>query len=129
VTIQRLAVLYDGNCPLCRQAGSWLGRQPMRVTIDLVRAGSPTARRLFPDLDHDATLRDITVVADTGAVYVGDAAWLTCLWALDSYRALSYRLARPGMRGAAREVVALASAARNRFREDDGCDTAACATG
>lgn len=142
MTIQRLTVLYDGGCPLCRQASSWLGRQPRLVTIDLQEAGSPTARRLFPRLDHDATLRDITVVADiievadiidgrqrrAGAVYVGDAAWLICLWALDSYRALSYRLARPGMRGAAREVVALASAARNRFREDDGCDTAACAT-
>ncbi|GAA1029711.1 hypothetical protein GCM10009557_19230 [Virgisporangium ochraceum] len=69
------------------------------------------------------------MVADTGAVYVGDAAWLVCLWALDTYRALSYRLARPGLRGAAREVVALASAARTRFREDGGCDTAACATG
>ena len=127
--IRGLTVLYDGACPICRQARLWLGRQPARVSLDFVEAGSQTARRRYPDLDHRATLRDITVVADTGAVYVGDAAWLVCLWALDSYRALSIRLARPGLRGAAREVVALASAARTWLKEDDGCDTTACATG
>jgi predicted DCC family thiol-disulfide oxidoreductase YuxK len=136
----RLTVLYDGNCPVCRQAGSWLGRQPQLVPIRLVKAGSETARRLYPGLDHDATLRDITVVATVHdgrqrwpeAVYVGDAAWLICLWALDAYRALSIRLAQPGLRGAARQVVAMASqarrATRNRLREDDGCDSDACAT-
>jgi len=123
-----LTVLYDGHCPVCRQAGAWLGRQPQRVRLTLVEAGSTTARRLYPGLDHDATLRDITVVADTGAVYVGDAAWLICLWALDAYRATSIRLAQPGLRGAARQVVAVASRARGLLREDDGCDSDACAT-
>ena len=127
--IARLTVLYDGACPICRQAKSWLGRQPARVSLDFEKAGSQTARQRFPGLDHRATLRDITVIADTGAVYIGDAAWLICLWALDSYRPLSFRLAQPGLRGAAREVVAMASATRNWLREDDGCDTTACATG
>jgi predicted DCC family thiol-disulfide oxidoreductase YuxK len=125
----RLVVLYDGHCPICRRAGSWLGRQPQLVPIELVEAGSPAARRRFPDLDHRATLRDITVVADTGAVYTGDAAWLVCLWALDSYRALSFRLAQRGLRGAARQVVALASDVRHWTREDgygDGCEADAC---
>lgn len=147
--ITRLTVLYDASCPLCRSARRWLGRQPARVTLDFEEAGSETARRLFPGLDHDATLRDITVVADTAAVYVGDAAWLICLWALDSYRATSLRLAQPGMRGAARQVVAMASATRawlrdpdevldpasaarpakapsDQLMEDGSCDSAAC---
>jgi len=126
--IRRLTVLYDGDCPICRQARLWLGRQPARVSLDFEKAGSQSARQRFPGLDHRATLRDITVVADTGAVYVGDAAWLICLWALDSYRALSFRLAQPGLRGAAREMVAMASAARTWLKEDDGCDTTACTT-
>jgi hypothetical protein len=137
--IHRLTVLYDAHCPICRQARSWLGRQPARVSLDFVEAGSQPARRLYPGLDHGATLRDITVVATLfdgrqrrwEAVYVGDAAWLICLWALDSYRALSIRLARPGLRGAAREVVAMASATRTWLKKDgyrDGCEAAACAT-
>ena len=122
----RLVVLYDGRCPLCRQARAWLATQPQLVTLDFEEAGSEAARHRFPGLDHDATLRDITVVADTGAVYTRDAAWLVCLWALDSYRALSVRLAQPNLRGVAREVVAAASAVRAKFREEDcGCEAAA----
>lgn len=123
-----LTVLYDGHCPVCRQAGTWLGKQPQRVPITLVEAGSETARHLYPGLDHDATLRDITVVGDDGGVYVGDAAWLICLWALDAYRATSIRLAQPGLRGVARQVVAMAARARKGLREDDGCDSDACTT-
>ena len=79
-------------------------------------AGSPTARQRFPGLDHDATLRDITVVADTGEVYVGDGAWLACLWALVDYRAMADRLASPHLLPVARRVVAAASAAREWTR-------------
>jgi predicted DCC family thiol-disulfide oxidoreductase YuxK len=127
----RLVVLYDGDCPICRHARSWLFMQPQLVPLEFEKAGSAAARRRFPGLDHRATLRDITVVADTGAVYVGDAAWLICLWALDSYRPLSIRLAQPGLRGAAREVVAMASATRTWLKKDDygdGCEATACAT-
>jgi hypothetical protein len=136
----RLVVFYDGQCSICRAARSWLMMQPQLVTIDFEMAGSAQARRLFPGLDHDATLRDITVVADfddgrhgrARAVYVGDAAWLMCLWALDSYRAMSIRLAQPALRGTARQVVAMASGVRNWLKEDgyrDGCEADACATG
>jgi hypothetical protein len=99
--------------------------------LEFEEAGSEAARRRFPNLDHDATLRDITVVADTGAVHRSDAAWLICLWALDSYRSLSFHLAQPNLRGVARQAVAMASAMRARFREeeDGACETAACATG
>lgn len=127
--IRALTVLFDGHCPICRRASTWLGRQAKLVPIELIPAGSPPARRRFPRLDHDATLRDITVVADTGAVYTGDAAWLIVLWALDSYRGLSIRLAQPGLRGVARQVVTLAAAVRTYTREDvygDRCDAQAC---
>ena len=83
------------------------GREPGRGG-----RASPDARRLFPGLDHDATLREITVVADTGEVYLGDAAWLACLWALAEHRALAYRLARPALRPVARQLVSAAAAVR-----------------
>jgi predicted DCC family thiol-disulfide oxidoreductase YuxK len=127
---RRLTVLYDAACPLCRSARTWLAGQAPLVPLEFVAAGSDEARRRFPDLDHAATLRDITVVADAGAahaVYSGDAAWLTCLWALDGYRALAIRLAAPGLLPVARQVVAAAAALRRRTtgtgtRYGAGCD-------
>jgi len=115
--IGQLTVLYDGGCPLCRAARRWLQGRDQLVPLRFVPAGSPTARGLFPGLDHDATLRDLTVVADTGDVYEGDAAWLTCLWALAGYRDMADRLARPHRLPVARRMIATAAAVRRRTRD------------
>ncbi|HEU4423893.1 MAG TPA: DCC1-like thiol-disulfide oxidoreductase family protein [Pilimelia sp.] len=112
--IAYLVVLYDADCPLCRAARRWLASRPQVVPLHFLPAASPEARRLLPGLDHAATLRDITVVADTGEVYVGDAAWLACLWALSGYRELADRLAQPHLLPAARKVIAAAAAVRER---------------
>jgi hypothetical protein len=97
--------------------------------LEFIAAGSDPARRRFPDLDHDATLVDVTVVADSGAVYGGDAAWLMCLWALAGYRAVSLRLAGPGLRPLARRMVRAASRIRTATIDGDygqDCDDARC---
>ena len=108
-------VLYDAHCPLCRAARHWLATRAQLVPLDFVPAGSAQARGRFPELDHTATLRDLTVIADSGEVYVGDAAWLACLWSLADYRGLAERLARPRLLPLARRIVAGASGLRERL--------------
>jgi len=140
--VRRLTVLYDANCRLCRTARRWLESRPQLVPLEFVPAGSDAARERFPGLDHRATLRDLTVVADNGAVYAGDAGWLACLWALEGYRESAAMLASPAMLPIARRVIATAAAIRVRDRarygyadaEDDtawdndaGCGDGACA--
>ncbi|MEV6815556.1 DCC1-like thiol-disulfide oxidoreductase family protein [Micromonospora sp. NPDC051296] len=115
--IRRLTVLYDAHCPLCRAARGWLASRTQLVPLEFLPAGSAEARRRFPGLDHEATLRDLTVVADTGEVYAGDGAWFACLWALAEHRATAERLARPHLLPLARRMVAAASAIRERVRE------------
>jgi len=117
--ISYLLVLYDAGCPLCRAARRWLASRAQLVPLHFLPAGSPEARRLLPGLDHDATRRDVTVVADTGEVYVGDAAWLACLWALVNYRDMAGRLAQPHLLPMARTMIAAAAAVRERTRDPD----------
>jgi predicted DCC family thiol-disulfide oxidoreductase YuxK len=114
--ITRLTVLYDASCGLCRTARSWLAGRSQLVPLEFLAAGSDEARRRYPALEVEQTLADITVVADDGGVYTGDAAWLMCLWALDGYRGLAARLARPGLRGVARQVAASAGSLRAALR-------------
>lgn len=95
IDVDRLVVLHDPGCPLCRRFASWLAGQPFLVPLDLVPAGSETARRMFPTLDHAATLRDITVVGSDGSVWTNEHAWVMCLWATRAHRGLAERLARP----------------------------------
>ncbi|CAL9548617.1 hypothetical protein SUDANB108_04416 [Streptomyces sp. enrichment culture] len=107
--VRRLTVLYDAECSLCAFLRDWLLRQPQLVPLEPVPAGSEEARRRFPDLDHGATLDEITVVGDAGQVYRGPAAWVVTLWALRAHRPLAHRLSTPaGARLAKGAVLAAA---------------------
>ncbi|MEU6057537.1 DCC1-like thiol-disulfide oxidoreductase family protein [Streptomyces sp. NPDC047097] len=130
--VRRLTVLYDARCPLCVQLRGWLARQRQRVPLDFVPAGSAEARHRFPRLDHRATLEEITVIGDAGQVYRSEAAWITCLWALDGYRATAHRLATPAGLPLARATVLAAArlrAARTGGNEPDGCAEGRCVPG
>ena len=130
-----MTVLYDAHCGLCRRFKDWLAAQRPAsngeggvVRLRFVAAGSTDARALYPGLDHEATLREVTVVADDGSVYVGDRAWIVCLWSTWEYRHVAVRLASPMVRPVARAMVQAAAGLRSwasvRAGGDyaDGCD-------
>ncbi|MEU8225430.1 DCC1-like thiol-disulfide oxidoreductase family protein [Kribbella sp. NPDC048915] len=129
--MRELTVLYDAGCGLCRRFKDWLAAQTPApdgyggvVRLRFVAAGSTDARALYPALDHAATLRDVTVVADDGAVYVGDRAWIMCLWATATHRHTAERLANPVLRPVARAMVQAAAGLRKLSGGDyaDECD-------
>ncbi|MEU3605927.1 DCC1-like thiol-disulfide oxidoreductase family protein [Streptomyces sp. NPDC035033] len=126
--VGRLTVLYDADCPLCVHLRHWLLRQRQLVPLDLVPAGSQRARQLFPDLDHAATLREITVVGDRGQVYRASAAWIVCLWALAEHRPRAHWLATPAGQPFARAAVLAAAKWREALRSSPAGD-GTCADG
>ncbi len=88
-----LTVLYDANCPVCRQARRWVERQRLLLPVRFVAAGSESARRGFPALDVGSTLTDVTAITDDGAVLRGERAWIAVLWAIAHTRRLAVALA------------------------------------
>ncbi|MFJ3609085.1 MULTISPECIES: thiol-disulfide oxidoreductase DCC family protein [Streptomyces] len=128
--VGRLTVLYDADCPLCVHLRHWLLRQRQLVPLDLVPAGSLRARELFPDLDHAATLREITVVGDRGQVYTASAAWIVCLWALADHRPRAHWLATPAGQPFARAAVLAAARWREALKGpgagEGGCPDGHC---
>ena len=110
-----LTVLYDPECGLCRRAHGWLAEQSKIVELNFVPCASEEARKRYPQLNHDLTKKDLTVVGDeNGAVYFGPKAWLMVLWALARYRDWSYRLATPELLPTTKRVVSLIS--QNRYQ-------------
>ncbi|MFE5623909.1 DCC1-like thiol-disulfide oxidoreductase family protein [Streptomyces virginiae] len=93
--VRHLTVLYDADCPLCVHIRHWLLAQRRLLPIALVPAASWEARRRFPRLDHASTLREITVVGDSGQVWTGTDAFIVCLWALVEHRPKANWLATP----------------------------------
>lgn len=134
MSVVRLTVLYDDGCPMCRGFSGWLARQPLLVPLDLVPAGSETARLRFPGLDHARTLEEISVVSDTGEVWEGAHAWVMCLWATASHRAHAESLARPSRLPMAKAAAHVAAGLRHALTSptpDRGsttsCTDACCA--
>ena len=121
--LQRVTVLYDSRCNLCRTARAWLERQPQLVPLEFLAAGSAEAARRYPYLDPAMTLEDLTVVGDAGEVWVGAKAWVVCLWALEGKRGLAQRLSAPALMPRARAVVSFVSRHRRRLGTyGEGCD-------
>ncbi|MER7841018.1 DCC1-like thiol-disulfide oxidoreductase family protein [Streptomyces sp. NPDC096040] len=126
VPVRGLTVLYDAECTLCTHLRDWLVRQPQLVPLTLVPAASDEARARFPELDHSATLDEVTVVGDSGQVYRDTAAWIVVLWALREQRPLAHRLSTPAGARLARGAVLAAARWRGAqwggkvYRRQDG---------
>jgi predicted DCC family thiol-disulfide oxidoreductase YuxK len=95
-----LYVIVDGRCGLCTQIGLWLREQPSYVPLRTLSSEADEVKTKFSALPPG----ELAVVSDSGDVWLGDNAFLMCLWALRSYRTWSYRLATPKLRPFARQV-------------------------
>jgi predicted DCC family thiol-disulfide oxidoreductase YuxK len=107
-SVSSITVMYDPACGLCTRVKEWMREQRAYVGIEFVATDSEQARRRFPTVPAG----ELAVVADTGEVWMGDRAWVVCLWALREYRDLAVRLSSPGLLRLAQEAFHLVS--RNR---------------
>jgi predicted DCC family thiol-disulfide oxidoreductase YuxK len=110
--MEKLYVLYDPRCDLCCRLKDWLLEQRPWIGLQLIAAGSQTARSLFPELEKMAGANDLAVISDEGAVYLNDRAWIMVLYALEEYRDWAARLTHPLLMPLARQ--AYSALARNR---------------
>jgi len=100
--------MYDSNCGLCTEVRDWLRHQPAYLDLRLMASDSEEARREFPTLP----VGELAVVSSEGQVWIGDNAFIVCLWALREYRRWATRLATPMLRPLARQAFEAVS--RNR---------------
>jgi predicted DCC family thiol-disulfide oxidoreductase YuxK len=111
--MEKLYVLYDPKCELCRRLKDWLLIQRSWLGLCMVPAGSEKAKTMFPELQQIASASDLVVISDDGQVYMNNNAWIMALYALDEYREWACRLAHPLLAPLARQAFATIS--RNRF--------------
>lgn len=111
--MKELYVLYDSHCGLCTEVRDWLRVQPAWVDLHLLASDSDEARGKFSNL----AAGELAVVSDRGDVWLGDHAFIMCLWALRDYRYWAKRLASPLLRPLARQGFELVS--RNRRHVSD----------
>ena len=120
----RLTVLYDEQCAFCRRCRDWLLTQPCLVQVELLASGSAEARRRYGSLPWLGS--ELVAADDLGHVWVGPAAFLTCLWATVRYRPWAYRLSSPSLSHLAETFFRIISKRRDRWsawlsRDQDDC--------
>lgn len=106
-----LTVIYDAECGLCRRVRDWLIAQPKWIALHLVP--STSAARLYPELK--VHMDELLVLTDEGGIYMGEHAWIMCLYALRDYRSWAIRLSRPGLLPLARQAFTLLSNNRRKI--------------
>jgi predicted DCC family thiol-disulfide oxidoreductase YuxK len=115
--MEKLYVLYDPTCEICRRLKDWILVQRSWIGIAVLEAGSEKAKRLFPGLEQIATHDDLAVVldngSDEGAVYLNDRAWIMVLYAMVEYREWAARLTHPLLMPLARQAFAALSKNRH----------------
>jgi predicted DCC family thiol-disulfide oxidoreductase YuxK len=100
--MRTLYLLFDARCGLCTEIGGWLAGQPAFVELKVLSSDSEEARRKFPSLPPG----ELSIISDSGEVWLGNNAFLVCLWALRGYRSWAYRLSTPLLRPMARQAFA-----------------------
>lgn len=96
--MNRLTVLTDAQCGLCRNCRAWLERQVQWIPLEFLDHASPEVDRRYPGLRALRPEEQMIVVADTGELWQGEAAWLVCLHALRDYRDWAARCSHPLLR-------------------------------
>ncbi len=121
---QRLTVLYDETCALCRRARDWLLGEPTYIELELLAAGSPAARERYGPLEWKG--KELVAVAEDGRVWIGPSAFLIAMWSTRRWRAWSYRLSSPVFAPLAERFFKLVSAKRKQLgallSSDPECD-------
>ncbi|MFY9588140.1 MAG: DCC1-like thiol-disulfide oxidoreductase family protein [Actinomycetota bacterium] len=90
---QKLTILYDERCAVCRRARDWLLTQPCLVEVELMAAGSIEATERYGSFPWLGS--ELIAVDDQGRAWVGPAAFIAAMWATRRYRSWAYRLSRP----------------------------------
>lgn len=108
--VRALDVLYDGACPLCVECSRWLSRRRQRIPLRLVDVHGEIARRTYERVPGDG--RALIVIDDTGRTWIGPAAFLMCLWALERWASLVWLAVRRPLRPLTIGLFALVGANR-----------------
>jgi predicted DCC family thiol-disulfide oxidoreductase YuxK len=134
-----LTIFYDPKCGLCTQVRAWMRAQPSYLKLNFVGFNHPEATAILPELPDLDPAGQIVVYADSGEVYRGAEAWITCLWALRNWRGWAKKFSRPEWHPFVKRLCQLISGNRiklshlMKMRPDEvaeqttsGCDSGSC---
>jgi predicted DCC family thiol-disulfide oxidoreductase YuxK len=108
-----LRVLYDGECPFCVRCAAALAAARQRVPLVMIDQHDPVVRARYARVPGIG--RELIVVAADGRFWIGPAAFVVCLWALERWSWSATLLASPLLRGITHAFFTWLSTNRGRI--------------
>jgi predicted DCC family thiol-disulfide oxidoreductase YuxK len=123
---KELTVLFDPSCSLCQRCRAWMLGQPTLVELRFVPCTGEEARARYGDIPWLGD--ELVVVGDEREVWVGPAAFIICLWALEDWREWSYRLSGAAFAPLAERFFLFVSSRRRRIATlfEHSCENGTC---
>lgn len=116
VTPKDVAVLiYDGNCPLCRNAVNWCLKEAKPGTLEALACQSDERARLFPQISLEACMESVQLVWSDGSVFAGADSIPHLLRLMPRWKWTAPAFHLPGVKWAAPHVYHFVARHRGEF--------------
>jgi predicted DCC family thiol-disulfide oxidoreductase YuxK len=123
--VNRLTVLFDGSCSLCRASVARARRFNFQNRIEFPDLHDPQAAVRFPQVDREEAMRWMQAVDSRGRVFRAVRAWARIGLLLPGWSLLAWILLVPGIYWLASKIYSWV--ARNRFRwNSESCRDGSC---
>lgn len=91
-------LIYDGECPLCRNAVAWVRARCEPGTFEYLSCHAEELTRRFPQVSRSACLAAMHLILPDGRVLAGEGAVPEILLRLRRYRRVAPLFRLPGAR-------------------------------
>ncbi len=92
----RAALIYDGECPVCRKTVEWVKENMRKDAFEMIPCQSEEARKRFPFVERAVCMQAMQLILPDGEVLSGEKALPEIVKRLKRYGPAAALFALPG---------------------------------
>jgi predicted DCC family thiol-disulfide oxidoreductase YuxK len=96
--MERLTLIYDGECPFCRRAAAWALQHARANILEILPCQNEERERRFPEITRAQCMAAMQLVMPDGRVYSGEDALPPLMERMKGWHWVARVLRWPGIR-------------------------------
>jgi predicted DCC family thiol-disulfide oxidoreductase YuxK len=96
--MDRVTLIYDGECPFCRRAAAWVRNNARENELETLPCQDEKRERRFPEISREQCMRAMQLVMPDGRVFSGEEALPPLMERMKRWRWVARVLRWPGIR-------------------------------
>jgi predicted DCC family thiol-disulfide oxidoreductase YuxK len=70
---QKVVLIYDGNCPICSGAASWIKDHGQKDSFEMLICQSDDVKKRYPLIEEAACMQAMHLVLPDGGILAGES--------------------------------------------------------